>query len=137
MKKHPKLLAEHLRLQQQMEDQKRAIQEDWQGLRASLRPLQVLKSVVSGAADSFRDNSLATQSVRLALTLLPRRTRQPWLAIAAQMAIPILIHNLPHISAFIAQKAEDYGLTERLRSLIRRFSPHLGSEEAAHRSYAE
>ncbi len=121
MKKHPKLQAEHLRLRQQLESQKRLLQQDWQEIRASLRPLQMVKNVISDAADSFRHNSLATQSIRLALTLLPGRARNPWLGVAAQIVIPMLLRNLPHISAFVAQKADDYGLTERMRSLLRHF----------------
>ena len=121
MKRHPKFQAEHQRLQQQLEVQKHLIQQDWQEVRASLSPLQLVKNVIGEAADTFRDNGLAIQTTRLALTVLPSRARNPWLGIAAQLALPMLLRNLPHISAFVAQKADDYGLTERMRSLIRHF----------------
>ena len=75
-------------------------------IKSSLKPLTLAKQVISEAADSFRDNSFATQTARLALTVLPRRVRHPLLGIAAQIAVPLLVRNVPKILHMIKGKEQ-------------------------------
>ena len=98
MKSLPKYRAERTRLLAHLETQKQLINSDMTEIKSSLKPLVLVKKVISEAADSFRDNSFATQTTRLALTVLPRGiVRHPILGIAAQIAVPLLIRNVPKI----------------------------------------
>lgn len=105
---HPKILAERARLKLKLELCEQRIQEDLEELKQAARPLAIAKSVIHQAADTFRDNSLATQGMRLALTLFPRRFRHPMVGIAAQIGVPLLLRNLPGILNFAARKTSDF-----------------------------
>jgi hypothetical protein len=102
--RNPKISAERTRLLFKLEMYEQRIQDDIDALKQSIQPLEVAKTVLNQAADSFRDNSLATQGMRLALTLAPRRFRHPVIGIAAQIGVPLLVRNLPEIMNFIARK---------------------------------
>lgn len=104
MKSLPEYSAERLRLQSHLEDQKRLINGDVVDIKSSLKPLTLAKQVISDAADSFRDNTFATQAARLALTVLPRGIRHPLLGTIAQIAIPLLLRNVPKIINMIQGK---------------------------------
>ncbi len=107
MKPNPRILAERARLKQRLEDHRQLIHQDVQALKESVKPLAIAKNVISEAAESFRDNSFATQGVRLALTMIPRRMRHPLVGIAAQIAVPMLLRNLPKVVNFIRGKKDD------------------------------
>ncbi|MBC7777072.1 MAG: hypothetical protein H7246_16690 [Phycisphaerae bacterium] len=105
---HPKILAERARLHLKLEMCEQRIQEDIEALKHAFRPVEVAKNVIHQAADSFRDNSVATQGMRLALTLFPRRFRHPIVGIAAQIGVPLLLRNLPSVVNFVARKTADF-----------------------------
>lgn len=107
MKSLPKYSAERVRLLAHLEVQKQLIHSDMNEIKTSLKPLTLAKQVISDAADSFRDNSFATQTARLALTMLPRGIRHPLVGIAAQIAVPLLIRNMPKILNLI--RGDDQG----------------------------
>jgi hypothetical protein len=69
--------------------------------------------IANQAADSVCYNSLATQGVRLALTLFSRRLRYPILVIAAQIAVPLLVRNLPKVMSYLARKKQVNQLVPR------------------------
>ena len=106
MKKHPKIQAERQRLLLKLDLYEERIHQDIEALKDSLRPLEIAKNVIHQAADSFRDNSLTTQGMRLAMSMLPRRARNPILGIAAQIAVPLLVRNIPGVVNFVARKTE-------------------------------
>ncbi len=115
----PKYSAERARLQAHLEEQKHLINDDMSDIKSSLKPLTLAKKVISDAADSFRDNSFATQTARLALTVLPRRLRHPLLGIAAQIAVPLVLRNLPKILNMIHGKDQsDAGVATTKAELI-------------------
>lgn len=97
MKSLPKYRAERERLLAHLNRQKRLIHDDMDEIKSSLKPLALAKQVISEAADSFRDNNFATQTTRLALTMLPRGIRHPLIGIAAQIAVPMLMRNVPRL----------------------------------------
>ena len=104
---HPKIKAQRAFLYQQLNLQEQLISEDIQALKEVVKPIEIAKNVIHQAAASFRDNSLATQGVRLATTMFTRRSRHPILGIAAQIAVPLIVRNLPEILNFVARKTED------------------------------
>ena len=106
MKSLPKYSAERLRLMAHLEKQKQLIHEDMHDIKASLKPIALAKQVISDAADSFRDNSLATQAARLALTVLPRAIRHPVLGIAAQIALPMVVRQVPRLAHLFQAKEQ-------------------------------
>ena len=118
---HPKILAERTRLRLKLELCEQRIQEDFEGLKQALRPVEVAKSVIHEAAEALRDNSVATQGVRLALSMFPHHTRrQRILGIAAQIGVPLLMRNLPEVMNFVARKTADFketALGEKLGNL--------------------
>ena len=91
MSKHPQFQQERERLLLRLEEQKQLIKKDIEVLKQYAQPLEVAKEVVSQAADSFHDNTLATQSVRLAITAFTRRIPHPVVGIAAQIAVPLVL----------------------------------------------
>jgi len=97
MKSLPKYRDERIRLKAHLEKQKQLIHDDMEEIKTALKPISVAKQVISEAANSFRDNSFATQTTRLALTVLPKRIRHPLVGIAAQIAVPMLMRNVPLI----------------------------------------
>ncbi len=97
MKSLPKYRAERERLLAHLDRQKQLIHNDVVDIKSSLKPLALAKQVISDAADSFRDNNFATQTTRLALTMLPRVIRHPLISIAAQIAAPMLVRNVPRL----------------------------------------
>lgn len=103
MKSIPEYSAERARLQAHLETQRRLINGDVSEIKTSLKPITIAKKVISEAADSFRDNRFATQTTRLALTMLPFR-RHPLVSIAAQIAVPLLLRNVPRIVHMIQGK---------------------------------
>lgn len=109
MKRHPKLQAERQRLLLHLEEQKNLVRDDVQDLKNAARPLSIVRNVIGQARNSFRDNSLATQGTRLALTLLPgapgRFLRRPLVAIAAQIAVPLLVRRFPEVVHFVKENA--------------------------------
>ncbi|MFN0034796.1 MAG: hypothetical protein ACKVUS_07010 [Saprospiraceae bacterium] len=105
---HPKVQAQRALLRRKLETYEQLIQEDIEELKKAARPLEIAKNVIHQAADTFRDNSLTTQGMRLALTMLPRATRHPILGIAAQIAVPLLVRNLPGMLNFVARKTEEF-----------------------------
>lgn len=124
MKPNPRILAERARLQQRLEDHKQLIHQDIHALKESVKPLAIAKNVISEASESFRDNSFATQGVRLALTMIPRRMRHPLVGIAAQIAVPMLLRNLPKVVNFIRNNKKETtpktSLGEKVGNLLRR-----------------
>ncbi len=108
---NPKFLAERARLKLKLALCEQRIQDDIEVLKQAARPIALAKSVINQAADTFRDNSVATQGMRLALTLFPRRFRHPVVGIAAQIAVPLLLRNLPSILNFAARKTGDFKQT--------------------------
>lgn len=119
MKSLPQYSAERVRLMAHLERQKQLINGDMSEIKTSLKPLTLAKRVISEAADSFRDNTFATQTARLALTILPRGIRHPLLGIAAQIAVPLLIRNLPRILNAIQGKDDsDAGVAHTKAELI-------------------
>lgn len=127
---HPKIQEQRALLQYKLQVQERLISEDIQALKEVAKPINIAKNVIHQAAESFRDNSLATQGVRLAMTLFPRRARHPIFGIAAQIAVPLILRNVPDIVNFVARKTEDFkesnlggklsGLWNRLHSKVSR-----------------
>lgn len=125
---HPKIKAQRALLYQQLALQEQLISEDIQALKEAAKPIEIAKNVIHQAAESFRDNSLATQGIRLAMTLFPRRARHPLFGVAAQIAVPLIMRNIPDIVNFFARKTEDFkdtplgeklgGIWNRLRSKI-------------------
>ena len=109
MKRHPKLQAERQRLLVHLDEQKNLVRDDIQELKNAARPFAMARKVIGEARASFLDNSLATQGTRLALTLLPgapgRFLRRPLIAIAAQIAIPLLMRRFPEAVEFVQEKA--------------------------------
>ncbi len=105
--RNPKILAERARLQLKLAMCEHRIQDDIEALKQAARPIALAKNVIHQAADAFRDNSMATQGMRLALTLFPRRFRHPIVGIAAQIAVPLLVRKLPSILNFAARKTSD------------------------------
>lgn len=119
-KTHPKILAERQRLLNRLLEYEELLRDDVESIKDMMRPLQMAKTVVHEAADAFRDNSLATQGTRLALTMLPGRARNPLVGIAAQIAVPMLMRNLPGIVNFVSEKAGNFretALGERIGNL--------------------
>ncbi|MEO6759599.1 MAG: hypothetical protein ABIO24_09110 [Saprospiraceae bacterium] len=106
MKSLPKYSAERLRLMAHLERQKLLIHEDMHEIKASLKPIALAKQVISNAAESFRDNSMATQAARLALTVLPRAIRHPVLGIVAQIALPMVVRQVPRLAHFFQDKEQ-------------------------------
>jgi|GEM_PF-1657473 len=104
---HPKIKAQRALLYQQLNVQEQLISEDIQALKEAAKPIEIAKNVIHQAAESFSDNSLATQGMRLAMTIFPRRSRHPIFGIAAQIAVPLLVRNMPDIWNFVARKTED------------------------------
>lgn len=86
-----------------LEEHKQLIQSDIEALKQFAKPIEVAKKVVGQAADSFYDNTLATQSVRLALTAFSRRIPHPVIGIAAQIAVPLLLRNFPQVVGWVQQ----------------------------------
>lgn len=103
MSKHPKFQEERERLLLRLEEQKRLIQCDIDALKQAAKPLKVAREVVTQAADSFHDNTLATQSVRLALTAVSRSVPHPVVGIAAQIAVPLVLRNFPQVVGWVQQ----------------------------------
>ncbi len=97
MNKHPKFQEERARLLLRLEEQKQLIQTDIEVLKQMAKPLEVAKDVVNKAADSFQDNTLATQGVRLALTAISRRIPHPVIGITAQIVVPMMLNNFPQV----------------------------------------
>ncbi len=119
MKSLPQYSAERTRLMAHLERQKNLINGDMTDIKSSLKPLTLAKHVISEAADSFRDNTFATQTARLALTILPRGIRHPLLGIVAQIAVPLIIRNLPKILNMIQGKdASEVGVANTKAELI-------------------
>lgn len=145
MKSLPKYRAERQRLLAHLENQKMLIHNDMDGIKASLKPLNVAKHVISEAADSFRDNNFAAQTTRLALSMLPHRIQNPIVGIVAQIAVPMLVRNVPRLLHFansgengpstvanIAHKIPEVranvlgGLRKAVSSLRKRIKPYSG-----------
>ncbi len=106
MQSLPKYSAERARLQAHLETQRQLIHGDVDEIKTSLKPLAIAKQVVSEAANSFRDNSFATQATRLALTVLPRGIRHPLVGIAAQIVVPMLVRQVPALLQIVKNKRE-------------------------------
>ncbi|MCY7327323.1 MAG: hypothetical protein LH618_02100 [Saprospiraceae bacterium] len=119
MQSLPKYSAERVRLMAHLEKQKNLINGDMSEIKSSLKPLTLAKRIISEAADTFRDNTFATQTARLALTVLPRSIRHPLLGIAAQIAVPLLLRNAPRILNMIQGKDfSDVGVATTKAELI-------------------
>lgn len=103
MSNQPKFRQERERLLLRLEEQKQLIQEDIEVLKQYAKPLEVAKEVVGQAANSFHDNTLATQSIRLALTAFTRRIPHPVVGIAAQIAVPLVLRNFPQVVGWVQQ----------------------------------
>ncbi len=103
MNKHPKFQQERARLLLRLEEQKQLIEADIDALKQMAKPLEVAKDVVNKAADSFQDNTLATQGVRLALTAITRRIPHPVVGITAQIVVPMVLNNFPQVLGWIQQ----------------------------------
>ena len=103
MSKQPRFQQERERLLLRLEEQKQLIQSDIEALKQYAKPLEVAKEVVTQAADSFHDNTLATQSVRLAITAVTRRIPHPVVGIAAQIAVPLVLRNFPQVVGWVQQ----------------------------------
>jgi len=103
MSKHPKFQEERERLLLRLEEHKRLIQSDIEALKQAAKPLQVAKEVVTQAADTFHDNTIATQSVRLAITAVTRSVPHPVVGIAAQIAVPLVLRNFPQVVGWVQQ----------------------------------
>lgn len=103
MSKHPRFQQERERLLLQLEEQKRLIQSDIDSLKQAAKPLEVAREVVAQAADSFQDNTIATQSVRLAITAVSRGIPHPVVGIAAQIAVPLVLRNFPQVVGWVQQ----------------------------------
>ncbi len=101
MSKHPQFQQERERLLLRLEEQKQLIQRDIDALKELAKPLEVAKEVVGQAAESFHDNTLATQSVRLALTAFTRRIPHPVVGIAAQIAVPLVLRKFPQVVGWV------------------------------------
>ena len=101
MSKQPRFQQERERLLLRLEEQKQLIQSDIEALKQYAKPLEVAKEVVTQAADSFHDNTLATQSVRLAITAVTRRIPHPVVGIAAQIAVPLVLRNFPQVVGWV------------------------------------
>ena len=101
MSKQPRFQQERERLLLRLEEQKQLIQSDIEALKQLTKPLEVAKEVVTQAADSFHDNTLATQSVRLAITAVTRRIPHPVVGIAAQIAVPLVLRNFPQVVGWV------------------------------------
>jgi len=119
MQSLPKYSAERVRLMAHLDRQKNLINGDMSEIKSLLKPLTVAKRIISEAADTFRDNTFATQAARLALTVLPRGIRHPLLGIAAQIAVPLLLRNAPRILNIIQGKdSSDIGVAATKAELI-------------------
>lgn len=103
MTKHPKFQEERARLLLRLEEQKQLIQTDIDALKQMAKPLEVAKEVVNKAADSFQDNTIATQGVRLALTAISRRIPHPVVGITAQIVVPMVLNNFPQVLGWMQQ----------------------------------
>lgn len=105
MKSLPKYRAERERLLAHLDRQKQLIHNDMDDIKSSLKPLALAKQVISDAADSFRDNNFAAQTTRLALTMLPRVVRNPLIGIATQIAVPMLVRNVPRLLQLVKRES--------------------------------
>ena len=129
----PRIQAERNRLQLRLITYEQRIKDDVAVIKTALRPLEIAKTLISKVADSFRDNSLATQGTRLALTMLPRRARHPLIGIAAQLVIPLLLRNLPSIVNFVERKSEDIKesrLAGRIENVVDRIRARIADKRA-------
>ena len=129
----PRIQAERNRLQLRLVTYEQRIKDDIAVIKTAFRPLEIAKTVISKAADSFRDNSLATQGTRLALTMLPLRARHPLVGIAAQIVVPLLLRNLPSIVNFVERKTEDIKesrLAGRIENVVNRIRARIADKRA-------
>jgi hypothetical protein len=122
MSRHPRFQEERERLLLRLEEQKRLIQRDIEALKQAAKPLEVAKEVVTQAADSFHDNTLATQSVRLAITAVTRSVPHPVVGIAAQIAVPLVLRNFPQVVGWVQQgvvKISKVDVVDAIRRAVR------------------
>ena len=128
MSKHPQFQQERERLLLRLEEQKQLIKKDIEVLKQYAQPLEVAKEVVSQAADSFHDNTLATQSVRLAITAFTRRIPHPVVGIAAQIAVPLVLRNFPQVVGWVQQgvvKLSKTDIVDAIRQAVGRVKGRL------------
>jgi hypothetical protein len=126
MKKHPEFQAERRRLIEKLAAQRQQIQADIDDFKSALQPLEIAKDVVQQAATSFRDNNLATQGTRLALSALPGQVlrRHPVLGVVAQIAVPLVLRHLPQIGAYLRQKTGEIS-TEEIKNTLQQTARNI------------
>jgi len=129
MSEYPKFQQERERLLSQLEEQKKLIHDDIQALKQAAKPIAVAQEVIVQAADSFRDNTIATQTTRLALTAMARRVPHPVVGIAAQIAVPLLLNNFPQIVVFLQKKIAHLSKAETWEAAKKRVKQWIRSNQ--------